>query len=63
LALPVITLALLAFALSVPLAGSAAGGRLGAAAVVAAAGELIGRYLFYVTVVPYRMAGNFFGSR
>jgi len=26
-------------------------------------GELAGRYLFYVSVVPYRMADGFFGSR
>jgi hypothetical protein len=26
-----------------------------------AAGEFVGRWLFYVTVVPYRSAGDFFG--
>lgn len=51
-------LALAASALAAPLAGPAAGGRIGAALVVAAAAELAGRYLFYVTVVPYRIAGS-----
>ena len=63
LSLAATTLALLAFGLASPLNGPAAGGRLGAAAVVAAVGELFGRYLFYVTVVPFRVAGNFFGKR
>ena len=43
-----------------PLAAAAAGGRLAAALVVVAAGELAGRYLFYVTVVPFSVAGSFF---
>jgi hypothetical protein len=30
---------------------------------VAALGELAGRYLFYVTVVPFRVAGSFFAGR
>lgn len=58
-----VTLALLASALAVPFAGPAAGGRMAGALVVAAAGELVGRYLFYVSVVPYRVAGGFFGPR
>ena len=53
-------LALLGSAFTVPLDGPAAAGRIGAALVVVAAGELIGRYLFYVTVVPFGMAGSFF---
>ena len=53
-------LVLLASALAVPLAGPAAAGRLEAALVVLAAGELVGRYLFYVTVVPFGIAGSFF---
>ncbi len=56
-------LGLLAFTLAVPLDGAAAGARLGAAVAVIALGELAGRYLFYVCVVPYRMADGFFGSR
>ncbi|MGI9023839.1 MAG: hypothetical protein ACR2HV_11535, partial [Acidimicrobiales bacterium] len=59
----VASLGLLAFSLAVPLDGAAAGARLGAALVVIAAGGLAGRYLFYVSVVPYRMADGFFGSR
>jgi formate dehydrogenase iron-sulfur subunit len=55
--------ALLASALAVPLAGAAAAGRLGTALVLLAAGELAGRYLFYVTVVPFGMAGTFFDRR
>jgi hypothetical protein len=51
---------LLAFELVVcGLAGAAAAGRLGAALVVLAAGELAGRYLFYVTVVRLDMPGSF----
>ncbi|MEO6121841.1 MAG: DmsC/YnfH family molybdoenzyme membrane anchor subunit [Acidimicrobiales bacterium] len=61
LAAVVIGLALLAWAPTVPLAGPAAGGRLWVALVVLSAGELAGRYLFYVTVVPYRVAVPFFG--
>jgi DMSO reductase anchor subunit len=53
-------LVLLASALAVPLAGPAAAGRLEAALVVLAGGELVGRYLFYVTVVPFGIAGSFF---
>jgi len=56
-------LALLMSAGAVPLGGSAAGGRLATALVVITLGELAGRYLFYVSVVPYRMADGFFGSR
>ena len=56
-------LGLLAFCLAAPLDSAAAGGRLTVALVVIASGELIGRYLFYVSVVPYRMADGFFGSR
>ncbi|MDQ3978022.1 MAG: dimethyl sulfoxide reductase anchor subunit [Actinomycetota bacterium] len=47
----------------VPLAAPAAGGRLVGALFVIGLGELAGRYLFYVTVVPYRVAGSFFTSR
>lgn len=57
------TLALLAWTATVPLAGASAGGRLAAALGVAALGELAGRYLFYVTVVPFRVAGSFFAGR
>jgi DMSO reductase anchor subunit len=63
LALSAVALMLLVGALMEPLAGAAAGGRLGAAVVVVAAGELLGRWLFYVTVVPFRVAGSFFRSR
>ncbi|MGI9079458.1 MAG: DmsC/YnfH family molybdoenzyme membrane anchor subunit [Acidimicrobiales bacterium] len=56
-------LALLVSATTVPLGGAACGGRLGVALLVIAVGELAGRYLFYVSVVPYRMADGFFGSR
>jgi formate dehydrogenase iron-sulfur subunit len=56
----VAALALLASALAVPLQGPDAAGRLAVALVVVAAAELAGRYLFYVTVVPYRIAGSFF---
>ena len=59
----VVTLSLLAWTLTVPLAGSAAGGRLATALGIAALGELAGRYLFYVTVVPFRVAGSFFAGR
>ncbi|MGH9278953.1 MAG: DmsC/YnfH family molybdoenzyme membrane anchor subunit [Acidimicrobiales bacterium] len=58
-----ITLALLAYAADAPLGSAASGGRLAVAFVVAGLGELIGRYLFYVTVVPYRVAAGFFGLR
>jgi DMSO reductase iron-sulfur subunit len=53
-------LALLAWAVAAPVGGAAAGGRLAGAFVALALGELAGRYLFYVTVVPYRMAANLF---
>ncbi|HEX2192121.1 MAG TPA: DmsC/YnfH family molybdoenzyme membrane anchor subunit [Acidimicrobiales bacterium] len=53
-------LALLVSAFAVPLAGPAAAGRFGVGLVVLGLGELIGRYLFYVTVVPFGTAGNFF---
>lgn len=52
-------LALLASTAMTPLGGAAAGGRLATALAVLGAGELAGRYLFYVTVVPYRIAGRF----
>ncbi|MGI9033016.1 MAG: DmsC/YnfH family molybdoenzyme membrane anchor subunit [Acidimicrobiales bacterium] len=54
---------LLAFAAGAPLGGAASGGRLAVGLVLIAVGELAGRYLFYVTVVPYRMAANLFASR
>ena len=54
---------LAATALAVPVAGPAAGGRLATALVVLALGELAGRYLFFVTVVPFRTAGSFVRSR
>ena len=63
LAAAVAGLALLAWTPGAPLDSAAAGGRLAAALVVIALGELAGRYLFYVTVVPYRVAGSFFGGR
>jgi len=59
----VIGVALLAWTPSEPLAGAAATGRLIVALAVLAAGEFLGRYLFYVTVVPYRVAGPFFSHR
>ncbi|HVE47247.1 MAG TPA: DmsC/YnfH family molybdoenzyme membrane anchor subunit [Acidimicrobiales bacterium] len=59
----VTTLALLAWTLDSPLAGTQAGGRIATALFLAALGELAGRYLFYVTVVPYRVAGSFFSGR
>ena len=46
-----------------PLAGPGATVRVGAAVVVLGLGELLGRYLFYVTVVPHGMAGGFPRSR
>jgi len=58
-----VTVALLAWTFTVPLAGPSAGGRLATALGVAALGELAGRYLFYVTVVPFRVAGSFFSGR
>ena len=63
LAAAVVGLMLLGGALLEPLSGAAAGGRLAAAVVVVAAGELVGRWLFYVTVVPFRVAGSFFKAR
>ncbi|MGQ0521146.1 MAG: DmsC/YnfH family molybdoenzyme membrane anchor subunit [Actinomycetota bacterium] len=59
----VASVALVAWSCTVPLAGPAAGGRLATALGVAALGELAGRYLFYVTVVPFRVAGSFFAGR
>jgi formate dehydrogenase iron-sulfur subunit len=53
-------LALLAFAAGAPLGSPVGSGRLATATAVIALGELAGRYLFYVTVVPFRVAGNFF---
>jgi len=63
LALSAVALMLLVGALLEPLSSPAAAGRLGAAVVVVAAGELLGRWLFYVTVVPFRVAGSFFRVR
>ncbi|MEA2931254.1 MAG: hypothetical protein QOI56_39, partial [Actinomycetota bacterium] len=63
LAAAVVALMLLVGALMEPLDAAAAGGRLAAAVVVVAAGELLGRWLFYVTVVPFRVAGSFFKAR
>ena len=57
------TLALLAWTLTVPLDGAVAGGRIAGALFVAALGELAGRYLFYVSVVPFRVAGSFLARR
>ena len=57
------TLVLLAWTLTVPLSGPEAGGRLATALAVATLGELAGRYLFYVTVVPFKVAGSFFAGR
>lgn len=54
-------LAMVASLLGLPLDGDEAAGRLVMALVVLGAGELAGRYLFFVTVVPYRVAGSFFG--
>jgi formate dehydrogenase iron-sulfur subunit len=59
----VVGLALLASALAVPVSGPAAAARIGTGLLVLGGGELIGRYLFYVTVVPYGMAGSFFSPR
>ncbi|HET9441894.1 MAG TPA: DmsC/YnfH family molybdoenzyme membrane anchor subunit [Acidimicrobiales bacterium] len=58
----VATLAMLGWALTAP-AGPAAGGRLAGALFLAGLAELAGRYLFYVTVVPWRVAGSFFAGR
>ena len=63
LAAAAVGLLLLGGALLEPLSGAAAGGRLAAAVVVVAGGELVGRWLFYVTVVPFRVAGSFFKAR
>lgn len=55
---------LLVSVLVTDLGGPGAGGRLVAAVVVVGVGEVVARYLFYVTVVPFRVAGSFFaGSR
>jgi len=53
-------LLLLVFALTAPLGGEAAAARFGTGLVVLGVGEVLGRYLFYVTVVPFGTAGNFF---
>jgi formate dehydrogenase iron-sulfur subunit len=58
-----VALLLLGGALLEPLAGPAAAGRLAVAVVVITGGELLGRWLFYVTVVPFRVAGSFFKGR
>ena len=63
LALAGVALLLLGGSLLEPLSGAAAAGRLAAAVVVVSAGELLGRWLFYVTVVPFRVAGSFFKAR
>jgi DMSO reductase anchor subunit len=63
LALAGVALLLLAGALLEPLAGPAAAGRLTVAVVVVGVGELLGRWLFYVTIVPFRVAGSFFRTR
>lgn len=57
-----ITLVMLGSTLAVDPASPAAGGRLLAALVSISGAELIGRYLFYVTVVPFRVAGSFFAG-
>ncbi len=46
--------------LVLPGLAAAAAGPLVAAIALVFSGELIGRYLFYVTVVPYGTAGSFF---
>ncbi len=53
-----------ALAVVLALGGIAAGvaGPLLPAAVLVFGGELIGRYLFYVTVVPLDMPGSFYRS-
>ena len=56
-------LALVLSLTGIPLAGDEASGRLVVALGVLGAGELAGRYLFFVTVVPFRVAGSFFGRR
>jgi formate dehydrogenase iron-sulfur subunit len=56
-------LLLLAWSLAVPVAGPSAGGRLATALGLVTLAELAGRYLFYVTVVPFRVAGSFFAGR
>jgi len=61
LAAGAVGLALMVWAVGEPLAGPAAGGRLAVGVLAIAFGELVGRWLFFVTIVPYRMAGNFFG--
>ena len=62
LAAAALGIAVLAWVPSDPVGGAAAGGRLWVALAVLVAGELAGRYLFYVTVVPYRVAVPFFGK-
>ena len=56
-------LLLLAWSTSVPVAGPSAGGRLATALGLVVLAELAGRYLFYVTVVPFKVAGSFFAGR
>ena len=63
LACAVSGLLLVGFAAAAPVAGPAWTGRVVAALLVLAVGELLGRYLFYVTVVPHGMAGSFSRSR
>jgi len=63
LAMAGVALLLLGGSLLEPMAGAAAGGRLAAAVVVVTVSELIGRWLFYVTVVPFSVAGSFFKVR
>jgi DMSO reductase anchor subunit len=55
---------LTALAVVLPLGGIAAGlaGPLLVAVGLVFGGELIGRYLFYVTVVPLDMPGSFYRS-
>ena len=55
-------LSVLGAALSMGGIGVAAGGPLALAVALVAGGELIGRYLFYVTVVPLDMPGSFHRS-
>lgn len=56
-------LLMLASLTTTPLAGPAAGGRLVGAFALVGGAELIARYLFYVTVVPWSVAGGFSGAR
>lgn len=54
-------LALLFSLIGSSLQSDEAAGRLVMALFILGAGELAGRYLFFVTVVPFRVAGSFFG--